>query len=270
MALPHCPTKYGSPAIITARQSIEHGHPSRPLPECPPDLILLFQKRLWREVSASAVEKAAGDRAPFVVLDRGQAPVAVAGGFGVGAPAAVVALEMCVALGAQRIVVVGYAGALQPGLDPGEVVLCERAIRDEGTSYHYLPAAAEARADPELLDVCRRGLTAAEIDAVRGRSWTTDAPFRETEAEVREMQADGVLAVEMELAALYAVAQVRGVAAAGLCVVSDSLSDLRWRPYFRDPHVRERLRTVFDVTAAMLARSTADALPPAQHVGQTP
>ena len=168
---------------------------------------------------------------------------------------------MCVALGAQRIVVVGYAGALQPGLDPGDVVLCERAIRDEGTSYHYLPAAAEARADPELLDVCRRGLTAAEIDAVRGRSWTTDAPFRETETEVREMQADGVLAVEMELAAVYAAAQVRGVAAAGLCVVSDSLSDLTWRPHFRDPHVRERLRAVFDVTVATLARSTADALP---------
>ena len=158
MALPHFPTKYGSPAIITARQSIEHGHPSRPLPECPPDLILLFQKSLWRELNAAAVRKETGDRAPFIVLDRGDAPVAVAGGFGVGAP-----------------------------------------------------AAAEARADPELLDVCRRGLTAAEIDAVRGRSWTTD-----------------------------------------------------------DPHVREQLRAVFDVTVATLARSTADALPVTPHVRQTP
>ena len=209
MALPHFPTKYGSPAIITARQSIEHGHPSRPLPECPPDLILLFQKRLWREVSASAVEKAAGDRAPFVVLDRGQAPVAVAGGFGVGAPAAVVALEMCVALGARRVVVVGYAGALQPGLEPGGVLLCNRAIRDDGTSYHYLPAEAEARADPTLLDSCQRALAAAEIDATIGSTWTTDAPFRETEAEVREMQADGVLAVEMELAATSAICTCR-------------------------------------------------------------
>ena len=217
MALPHFPTKYGSPAIITARQSIEHGHAARPLPVCPPDLILLFQKRLWREVSASAVEKAAGDRAPFVVLDRGQAPVAVAGGFGVGAP-----------------------------------------------------AAAEARADPTLLDSCQRALAAAEIDATIGSTWTTDAPFRETEAEVREMQADGVLAVEMELAAVYAVAQVRGVAAAGLCVVSDSLSDLTWRPHFRDPHVQEQLQAVFDVTVATLARSTADALPVTPHVRQTP
>ncbi len=174
------------------------------------------------------------------------------------------------ALGARRIVVVGYAGALQPGLDPGDVLACDRAIRDEGTSYHYLAAEAEARADPELLVACRRALAAAEIDAVSGTSWTTDAPFRETEAEVREMQAGGVLAVEMELAAVYAAAQVRGVAAAGLCVVSDSLSELVWRPHFRDPQVQKRLRDVFGVTADMLARSSGDALPASRRVGQTP
>ncbi|MCY4377985.1 MAG: nucleoside phosphorylase [Spirochaetaceae bacterium] len=269
MPLPHCPAKYGSRAIITARQAIEAGRQGAP-PDCPPDLILLYQKSLWRELNAAAVRKATGDRAPFVVLDRGDAPVAVAGGFGVGAPAAVVCLEMCVALGARRVVVVGYAGALRPGVDPGDVLLCDRAVRDEGTSYHYLPAGAEARAHPELLDACRRALAASEIDAVTGTCWTTDAPFRETEAEVREMQAAGVLAVEMELAAVYAAAQVRGVAAAGLCVVSDSLSELEWHPHFRDPHVQQRLRAVFDVTTDLLARSSAGALPRARHVGQTP
>ncbi len=269
MPLPHCPGKYGSRAIITARQAIEAGRQGAP-PDCPPDLILVYQKNLWRELNAAAVRKETGDRAPFIVLDRGDAPVAVAGGFGVGAPAAVVCLEMCVALGARRVVLVGYAGALQPRLDPGDVLLCDRAVRDEGTSYHYLPAGAEARAHPELLDACRRALAASEIDAVTGTCWTTDAPFRETEAEVREMQAAGVLAVEMELAAVYAAAQVRGVAAAGLCVASDSLSELEWHPHFRDPHVQQRLRAVFDVTADMLARSRGDALPDARHVGQTP
>lgn len=269
MPLPHCPAKYGSRAIITARRAIEAGRQGAP-PECPPDLILLYQKSLWRELNAAAVRKETGDRAPFIVLDRGDAPVAVAGGFGVGAPAAVVCLEMCVALGARRIVVVGYAGSLQPDLHPGDVLVCDRAIRDEGTSYHYLPAEAEARADPELLDACRRALAAAEIESVSGGSWTTDAPFRETEAEVREMQAGGVLAVEMELAAVYAAAQVRGVAAAGLCVVSDSLSELEWRPHFRDPQVQKRLRDVFGVTADMLARSSGDALPASRRVGQTP
>ena len=269
MPLPHCPAKYGSRAIITARQAIEAGRQGAP-PDCPPDLILLYQKSLWRALNAAAVRKETGDRAPFIVLDRGDAPVAVAGGFGVGAPAAVVCLEMCVALGARRVAVVGYAGALQPGLDPGDVLVFDRAVRDEGTSYHYLPAETEARADPELLDACRRALAAAEIDAVNGTSWTTDAPFRETEVEVREMQAAGVLAVEMELAAVYAAAQVRGVAAAGLCVVSDSLCELEWDPHFRDPYVQQRLRAVFDVTADLLARSSAGALPPARHVGQTP
>lgn len=269
MPLPHYPAKYGSRAIITARRAIEAGRQGAP-PDCPPDLILLYQKSLWRELNAAAVRQESGDRAPFIVLDRGDVPVAVAGGFGVGAPAAVVCLEMCVALGVRRVVVVGYAGALQPELHPGDVLLCDRAIRDEGTSYHYLPEEAEARADPVLLDACRRALASAEIDAVSGTCWTTDAPFRETEAEVREMQAAGVMAVEMELAAVYAAAQVRGVAAAGLCVVSDSLSELEWRPHFRDPQVQKRLRDVFDVTADMLAGSRSNALPPAQRVGQTP
>ena len=268
MPLPHCPAKYGSRAIITARRAIEAGRQGAP-PDCPSDLILLFQKRLWRELNAAAVSRETGDRAPFIVLDRGAAPVAVAGGFGVGAPAAIVALEMCVALGARRVVLVGYAGSLQHGLDPGDVLLCDHAIRDEGTSYHYLPAGAEARADPTLLDSCRQALASSGIDAVSGACWTTDAPFRETEAEVREMQAAGVLAVEMELAAVYAAAQVCGVAAAGLCVVSDSLSELVWRPHFRDPDVMKRLRDVFDVTTDMLARSSGDALPAARHLGQT-
>ncbi len=150
------------------------------------------------------------------------------------------------------------------------MLLCDHAIRDEGTSYHYLPAEAEARADPALLDASRRALSASDIDTVSGTCWTTDAPFRETEAEVREMQAAGVLAVEMELAAVYAAAQVRAVAAAGLCVVSDSLSELEWRPHFRDPHVMKRLRAVFDVTADLLARSSGDTLPASRHLGQTP
>ena len=121
MPLPHCPAKYGSRAIVTARRAIEAGRQGA-RPDCPLDLILLYQKSLWRELNAAAVRKEAGDRAPFIVLDRGDAPVAVAGGFGVGAPAAVVCVEMCVALGVRRVVVVGYAGALQPELQPGDVL----------------------------------------------------------------------------------------------------------------------------------------------------
>ena len=154
------------------------------------------------------MEKAKGGRAPFVVLDRGDAPVAVAGGFGIGAPAAVVALEMCVAPGAQRIVVVGYAGACSRVLNP---VTCCCAITRSVTKA--LPTIAH-----------------------------------------------GVLAVEMELAAVYAAAQVLGVASAGICVMSDSLSELTWRPHFRDPQARKQLRAVFDTTVAMLAGSAAEPL----------
>ena len=85
----------------------------------------------------------------------------------------------------------------------------QRALRDEGTSHHYLPPAAFAEADPRLLVAVAEGLEGAGTPLVRGATWTTDAPFRETAAAIERARAQGALAVEMEAAALYAFAQAR-------------------------------------------------------------
>jgi uridine phosphorylase len=89
-------------------------------------------------------------------------------------------------------------------------ILIERALRDEGTSYHYLPAGSEyAEADPALLSVAEDALAMITDPVERGATWTTDAPYRETIEAIAAARAEGILAVEMEAAALYAFAEAR-------------------------------------------------------------
>jgi uridine phosphorylase len=103
----------------------------------------------------------------------------------------------------------GQITALRP---PPYFILIERALRDEGTSYHYLPASAYAEADPVLIATVTEALTGAGEPVERGATWTTDAPYRETAAAIKAAREQGILAVEMEAAALYAFAQARGKA----------------------------------------------------------
>jgi purine-nucleoside phosphorylase len=104
-------------------------------------------------------------------------------------------------------------------------MLIDRALRDEGTSYHYLPATqAFAHADPELAEHAARNLAASGLHILRGTVWTTDAPFRET-VEAIEVAADkGLLAVEMEAAALYAFAEARCVLVLCLAHVTNRMA----------------------------------------------
>ncbi len=92
---------------------------------------------------------------------------------------------------------------------PPYFVLIDRALRDEGTSYHYLPPAEFVAADERLVEAAIDALAASGQLVFRGASWTTDAPFRETAAAIARCRARNILAVEMEAAGLYAFAQAR-------------------------------------------------------------
>ncbi|MDQ4126466.1 MAG: uridine phosphorylase, partial [Actinomycetota bacterium] len=104
------------------------------------------------------------------------------------------------------------AGQISPAGPPPYFVLIERAIRDEGTSYHYAPPASPySELGPELGEMLRGAFDGEATPAVaRGAAWTTDAPFRETATEVERHRSAGILAVEMEAAALYAFAGATG------------------------------------------------------------
>jgi uridine phosphorylase len=128
----------------------------------------------------------------------------------VGAPFAVLVAEELFASGCRLLISVTSAGQIVPAGKPPYFVLIERALRDEGTSYHYAAPSDYSEADPQLIAQASRGLAAKGLGAVRGESWTTDAPFRETAEAIEAARDKGILAVEMEAAALYAYAAAAG------------------------------------------------------------
>jgi uridine phosphorylase len=127
----------------------------------------------------------------------------------VGASFAVLIAEQLFASGCSLLISVTSSGQLAEIRPPPYFVLIEKALRDEGTSYHYLPACEFSAADPALLAALAGAFDRLPVPVERGATWTTDAPFRETPAAIAAMRARGLLAVEMEAAALYAFAQAR-------------------------------------------------------------
>jgi purine-nucleoside phosphorylase len=120
--------------------------------------------------------------------------------------------EQLLASGCRLLISITSAGRLAELRPPPYFILIERALRDEGTSYHYLPPAEFSKADPRLVETVAGAVVHLGVPVERGATWTTDAPFRETRDTIDAMTARGLLAVEMEAAALYAFAEARGKA----------------------------------------------------------
>jgi uridine phosphorylase len=135
-------------------------------------------------------------------------------GCAVGASFAVLLAEELFVSGCRLLISMTSAGQIVPpkenkGGQPPYFVVIDRALRDEGTSYHYLPPADFAGADPALVETAMRAVGAVDLPIYQGAAWTTDAPFRETAAAIERCRQLGILAVEMEAAALYAFALAR-------------------------------------------------------------
>ena len=130
-------------------------------------------------------------------------------GCAVGASFAVLLAEQLFVSGCRFLISMTSAGQIAAQGPPPYFVVIDRALRDEGTSYHYLPPAEFADADPLLVDAAMKALHHRAPRVCQGAAWTTDAPFRETAGAIERCRARGILAVEMEAAALYAFAQSR-------------------------------------------------------------
>lgn len=162
---------------------------------------------------------------------------------GIGAPLAGAYLEELIALGCRKFIACGGAGALDASLVLGHVVVVDSAVRDEGTSYHYLPPSREVAASPGAVAALERILQRDNVPFVTGKTWTTDGIYRETRAKVGLRRAEGCLTVEMEAAAFFAVAAFRGVICGQILYSGDDLSSESWdsRHWQRETNVREKL-----------------------------
>jgi uridine phosphorylase len=164
-------------------------------------------------------------------------PVAFSGPV-LGAPQAVMQLEKLIALGARRVLFLGWAGSLDPALKPGDLLLPLRALSEEGTSPHYTPD-PDPRAPEAWTREVAGALEQSGWPCRSGSVWTTDAPYRETWAKISAYRQAGVAAVDMETSALFTVGAYRKIEVASLLIISDELSGTRWQHAFRDPRFRQ-------------------------------
>lgn len=141
----------------------------------------------------------------------------------VGSSFAVLVAEELFASGCRLLVSLTSAGQIVPAGPPPYFVIIDRALRDEGTSYHYAPPSEFAEADPQLIAKAAKAMEGQEPRCVVGSSWTTDAPFRETPEAIEAARAKGILAVEMEAAALYTFARVIGASLLCLAHVTNTM-----------------------------------------------
>jgi len=232
MPFPNHPEKYDSAPVITPErdaayaESVNEGKP----PELPDAVVLCYGRALW-EYFTDAYSGTRTDLYPggLYTFDDTDGRVGVLGDFGIGAPVTAMVMESAIAAGVEAVLSVGFAGCLDDSVGMGEFVVCERAIRDEGTSHHYRPSERYAEPSASLSKAMRE--TFPEPTHV-GPSWTTDAVYQETEAEIERYAAEGVLTVEMEAATVFTVAAHREVEAGAAFVASDYLGPDEWDPQF--------------------------------------
>lgn len=167
--------------------------------------------------------------------------IALVCGF-LGAAGAAAQLEELITMGAKKFVVCGAAGTLTPN-PVGALVAVERAVRDEGTSFHYMPPSYEIEADGEAVSNIVKSLEREGIPCTRGKTWTTDGLYRETEEKIALRRAENCITVEMEASALAAVARFRGVKLGQILYCGDDLSGAEYdhRNFFDEAEIRRNL-----------------------------
>ncbi len=161
----------------------------------------------------------------------------------VGGPFCGAILEEAIALGVDKVMFCGGAGSLTKEGTCGKFVIVNSAIRDDGMSYHYQAPSREIRADQRVVDIITKYFNENNIDYSVGKTWTTDAFYRETIDKIALRKEEGAIIVEMEQAGLFAVSQFRGIAYGAIIYCGDDLSKEKWdgRQWSSRKSVREEL-----------------------------
>lgn len=257
MPFPNYPNKHDLPSLLTAEDIVKYRRHLGRMPSGVDSLEgVLFclerglPRRLRRRIG---IRKAGSMLGELYLIKKTRGSVGVIDNFGGGAPIVAELAEEFVAMGIDRSIVMTWGGALQKDLEPGDIVVCESAIRDEGTSQHYLPPGKTIDASPELVERLASAIRGRGADCSVGTTWTTDAPYRETREEVQKYQEEGVMTVEMESAALFAIGQVRGIQTAAAVVILDSLANLKWEVPDSLDRIRKSLEIIYAAAIDVLS-----------------
>jgi uridine phosphorylase len=253
VVIPNYEDKYDAEAVFSPEEVIGMG--GEGLPDVPPAVVLGYQPKLTEYVERRA------DSPIQIVRSQELYPVTETVGYvpvhewGVGAPISAMVTENLIAAGAEAIVLLGGGAGLQTDIPAEAAILPTDVIRDEGVSYHYLPDEESVTPTASLVDGLDDALSEAGFDTPRGTTWTTSAFYRETTPEIRAYGDDGVITVDTESAAIWAVCQYRGVDTASIHELGGVLTPEEWQPETqRDRGVTD----MFDPTVVGLENHVAD------------
>lgn len=248
MPFPNFSDKYRETPLLNGKNFWEYRKKMGRYPEIDPPkgVIFTFQPKLMDYIIQNyRVKKIENVIREFYLFEKSQGNIGICGNFGIGAPSAAILLEELSSFGVKWFISVGTAGALQKDLTLGNIVVCDRAIRDEGTSYHYIPGEKYSLPSQGLNNKIIETIEQMGLEYTSGTSWTTDAPFRETIKEIEHYKEEGVLTVDMEASAVFSVAYALKVDAGAIFTISDYLGERDWKPYF---HLTdEHLQTLFKI-----------------------
>lgn len=196
----------------------------------PTKCLMIFDDEIWEDyvlanadLKTQAVVNARGrvfDNYRYIEVD-GEKVLLISPAMGAAGSAC--DLELLIASGIRKVVAFGTCGRLNRNIAQNTIILPTAAFREEGTIYHYLPDADEIAADADALAVCRDVFATRGFTTCEGKVWTTDAVYRETAGKVALMKERGCVAVEMELSALTAVAQYRGISFTEFLIADDAV-----------------------------------------------
>ena len=257
MTFPNDPDKYGHASLLTADDLVAYRARLGRMPKVKPEGVLFCLERglphrmRWR----IPVERAGAMNADVHAVKKTKGRVAILTSFGGGSPMVMELAEELAAMGAKKMILMTWGGTLQTDLKPGDIIVCNRAIRDEGTSHHYLPPSKYVDADAALVHELVSAIRTQGAQCTVGTTWTTDAPYRETREEVMQYQAEGVKTVEMESAGLFTVGRVRAVQTASVVIGMDSLASLRWQTPERLDGIMRSLEVVYAAAIDVLAKA---------------
>lgn len=221
--------QYAASSVFTARNLLREARRQKALPEAtvPPICVLDPDGDIVRFLLATGQAKVdphwACYHTTLYTFDLGGRRLGIIG-CAVGAAFAVLIAEELFASGCTLLISITSSGQITALGEPPYFILIDRALRDEGTSYHYLPPSDFSTLAPALHQRVEAALQASTLTLYTGATWTTDAPFRETEAAIAHAQSLGILAVEMEAAALYAFAETQGAAVVCFAHVTNQMA----------------------------------------------
>ncbi len=224
---------------------------------CPELVLGSFRSFMVDPLIEATDASPAGFHARVSVGSLAARPVAVAR-FEIGAPASVMLFEELIGLGARTLLLAGATGSLQPDVTVGSYVVATGALREEGTSLHYVSPDHRPSAEGAATGALIAAAKASDRAVHAGRIWTTDAPYREFTGKVRAYAAEGVLGVDMETSALMTLAEYRGVDIGILLTVSDHVFDPDWQNIFGTNEYRANCRHMAGVLVAAAQRLVTD------------